>query len=205
MGSTQSKPAHAQSATVEATSEKRHNSRDQLDLKSSEPVSQDGSISLKNVAKWEDEAINDLKVRLARTILVDTDYKRALVARDARIADQHVFNLQLDFKTEPITNQKSSGRCWLFATTNVLRHTIMQKLGLKEFQLSQVSYSDSLDVSNRCSDTLASPICSSGISSTSATGISSNLFRLQTSLWMTEWLTSYRTTSFRTVVSGTWP
>ena len=49
----------------------------------------------------------------------------------------HVFNTELDFKTGPVTDQKSSGRCWLFATTNVLRYEIMKKLNLKEFQLSQ--------------------------------------------------------------------
>lgn len=105
----------------------------------SQPLSEDGAISLENVAEWEEDAIKDLKVQLARTILVDADFKTALTARDARIADSHVFNLELNFKTDPITNQKSSGRCWLFATTNVLRHAVMQKLGLKEFQLSQVS------------------------------------------------------------------
>ncbi|THH05041.1 hypothetical protein EW145_g5087 [Phellinidium pouzarii] len=103
-----------------------------------EPLSADGTISLKNVKGWEDKAAKDPKIQLARTILVDTDFQSALASRSARIADQHVFNLQLDFVTDPITNQKSSGRCWLFATTNVLRYSVMQKLDLKEFQLSQV-------------------------------------------------------------------
>lgn len=104
---------------------------------SNEPLSQDGSLSLKNVSEWEDEASKDLKVQLARTILVDTDFQSALVSREARIADPHVFNLHIPFKTGPITNQKSSGRCWLFATTNVLRHSVMDNLSLKEFELSQ--------------------------------------------------------------------
>lgn len=71
----------------------------------SEPLSQDGTLSLKNVSEWEDEASGDLKVQLARTVLVDTDFQKALVSREARIADQHVFNLQVPFKTGPITNQ----------------------------------------------------------------------------------------------------
>ena len=104
------------------------------------PLSDNGSICSRNVQEWEDKAMRDLKIQLARTILVDTDFKTALVDRHARVADAHVFNLQLDFVTSPITNQKSSGRCWLFATTNVLRYSVMQKLDLKEFQLSQVSF-----------------------------------------------------------------
>lgn len=105
------------------------------------PVSKDGSISLSNVAGWEDEVAKSDKIKLSRTILVDTDLKTALASRYTRVADAHVFNHQLEFKTDPITSQKSSGRCWLFATTNVLRYSVMKKLNLKEFQLSQVRIS----------------------------------------------------------------
>ena len=35
-----------------------------------------------------------------------------------------------------ITNQKSSGRCWLFASLNDLRPTVMEKFNLKEFDFS---------------------------------------------------------------------
>ncbi|KAJ6475258.1 peptidase C1B bleomycin hydrolase [Mycena vitilis] len=58
-------------------------------------------------------------------------------SRSARVSDVHVFNNQIDFKTGPITSQKSSGRCWLFASTNVMRFDIMRKLKLDDFQLSQ--------------------------------------------------------------------
>ena len=36
-----------------------------------------------------------------------------------------------------MTNQRSSGRCWLFAATNVFRVPIMKRYNLKEFELSQ--------------------------------------------------------------------
>ncbi len=35
------------------------------------------------------------------------------------------------------TDQKSSGRCWLFAATNLLRFGVMRKLHLKSFEFSQ--------------------------------------------------------------------
>ena len=107
------------------------------------PVSTDGSLSLKNVSKWEAAAAASAKTRLARTILSHSNLNTALVRREAFVADVHVFNTELDFKTGPVTDQKSSGRCWLFATTNVLRYEIMKRLNLKEFQLSQEStYTD---------------------------------------------------------------
>lgn len=62
-------------------------------------------------------------------ILTNADPKTSLVSRSRLIQDQPVFNLELkgivdkDGKSKkgvypgPVTNQKSSGRCWLFATS----------------------------------------------------------------------------------------
>jgi aminopeptidase C len=48
------------------------------------------------------------------------DFKSALVNRKKTTADIHVYNTKLDFSgNKKVTNQKSSGRCWLFATENV--------------------------------------------------------------------------------------
>lgn len=134
-------------ATVEAIDEKHHDSFTMLtdDLASlntrkSTPKSANGSLTLSNIASWESSISHDPKLQLGRTILQHTDIRAALQSRNAHVADVHVFNTEIDFKTGTVTNQKSSGRCWLFATTNVLRYEIMKKLKLKEFQLSQVRY-----------------------------------------------------------------
>ena len=107
-------------------------------LSISNPLSGDGSLTLSHVVGWEAAANADPKLKLARTILSHSDIRTALISRSAKIRDQHIFNHTIDFKTGPITNQKSSGRCWLFATTNVLRYTIMKRFKLKDFQFSQV-------------------------------------------------------------------
>ncbi|ALJ22819.1 aminopeptidase [Lactobacillus gallinarum] len=46
-----------------------------------------------------------------------------------------VFSTELD--TDNVTNQKHSGRCWLFATLNVLRHEFGKKYKAKDFTFSQ--------------------------------------------------------------------
>lgn len=46
-----------------------------------------------------------------------------------------VFSTELD--TNNVTNQKHSGRCWLFATLNVLRHAFGKKYKAKDFTFSQ--------------------------------------------------------------------
>ena len=43
----------------------------------------------------------------------------------------------VNVETLEVTNQKSSGLCWLFAATNVLRERIAKKCNLEKFELSQ--------------------------------------------------------------------
>ena len=53
-------------------------------------------------------------------------------------------------KTKGITDQKSSGRCWLFTGLNVLRAKMITKHDLKDFEFSQnyLSFYDLLEKSN---------------------------------------------------------
>lgn len=103
------------------------------------PLSSSGVLSPALIENWESGATSDPRTKLARTVLATTNIRASLLDRTAQIADQHVFNHVIDFKTGPRTDQKSSGRCWLFATTNVLRYEVMKKLNIPELELSQVS------------------------------------------------------------------
>ncbi|KAK7056376.1 bleomycin hydrolase [Paramarasmius palmivorus] len=138
MGTASSKPESSSQLTDAVHDEKRAQlSLASLSLADTTPLSANGSLSLANLSSWESQVSEDPKAKLARTILSHSDIRDALVSRDALVETTHIFNTEIDFKTGPVTNQKSSGRCWLFATTNVLRYDIMKKLKLKEFQLSQ--------------------------------------------------------------------
>ncbi len=59
-------------------------------------------------------------VALNRAVVFDTD---------------HSFSHRLD--DWAATNQKATGRCWMFAGLNLLRAGAMQRMGLKDFQFSQ--------------------------------------------------------------------
>ena len=56
----------------------------------------------------------------------------------------------IEVKNTGISDQESSGRCWLFTGTNVLRNRAMKKLGVKNFFFSQVYlfFYDQLEKSN---------------------------------------------------------
>ncbi len=54
---------------------------------------------------------------------------------DRVAAMTHTYSL--DIETSAVTHQKQSGRCWMFAALNVLRHHVEQDLKLKSFEFSQ--------------------------------------------------------------------
>ncbi len=60
----------------------------------------------------------------------------------------HHFSTQL--KQGSITNQKKSGRCWMFAATNCMRYQVIHRFHLKDFELSQnyPLFYDKLEKSN---------------------------------------------------------
>ena len=47
------------------------------------------------------------------------------------------FKFSIDLETLPVTNQKSSGRCWLFAGLNVLREVAAKKYNVSNIEFSQ--------------------------------------------------------------------
>ena len=55
----------------------------------------------------------------------------------ALIADVFHFVQQVEAEGKPVTNQRSSGRCWLFATLNVMRIPFCKSLNIDEFEFSQ--------------------------------------------------------------------
>ena len=172
MGSAASKPASFDAREVTEKESVQEVARTLSGLSLAGPASEDGTLSPSNISDWEEQIAETPSIELARTVLNHTDVKQALLNRKAIVTDQHIFNTELKLKTGPITNQKSSGRCWLFATTNVLRYNVMKRFNLDDFQLSQVRCASSLCITLYKQD-VCSRTCSSMISSTRRTITSS--------------------------------
>ena len=87
---------------------------------------------------------------LALSALSSGDIRSILTSRATGIQDQQIFNVKIPFEGAPITNQRSSGRCWLFASTNVFRVALMKRHNLDKFELSQayLFFYDKLEKAN---------------------------------------------------------
>jgi bleomycin hydrolase len=59
------------------------------------------------------------------------------LALNRKMINQHdeIFNVMIEAKG--ITDQKSSGRCWMYAGLNILRPAMLKKHNLSEFEFSQ--------------------------------------------------------------------
>lgn len=58
-------------------------------------------------------------------------------AADRETAERNVHEYSICLKQGEITNQKQSGRCWMFAALNTMRFRVMKQTGMKNFELSQ--------------------------------------------------------------------
>lgn len=58
-------------------------------------------------------------------------------SKNKRVINNHNFMFDKEVEHNNITNQKKTGRCWLFASLNMARPKIMKELKLESFELSQ--------------------------------------------------------------------
>ena len=70
-----------------------------------------------------------------RRVIVKNDLQNLFEKQEQKPAVQFKFSNEI--KTLPVTYQKQSGRCWIFAGLNVLREMVANQFGLKDFELSQ--------------------------------------------------------------------
>ena len=92
-------------------------------------------ITSELLARWSADYNADERRQLATLALAKHDVNEVAFVSAGAQAMRQKFSLEI--KTLEVTNQMSSGRCWLFAATNVLREAIAHDLNLEKFELSQ--------------------------------------------------------------------
>ena len=94
-------------------------------------------VSGAKTEEYVKQLLKDPKNRLGLSALSTANPSAVLEKSSAILKDTQYFNLTIPFEGSPVTNQRSSGRCWIFAATNVFRIAIQQKYDIKSFELSQ--------------------------------------------------------------------
>ncbi|OAQ02931.1 aminopeptidase [Ligilactobacillus aviarius] len=92
--------------------------------------------------KLEGHEVNERAVTKNGILSVSADYR-------SEVAMDRVFSIDID--TGKVADQKRSGRCWMFAALNTMRHSMREKLHMKDdFELSQnyTFFWDKLEKSN---------------------------------------------------------
>ncbi|KAH8923078.1 peptidase C1B, bleomycin hydrolase [Atractiella rhizophila] len=113
-------------------------------------------VSFDGLKEWQENFENSARFQLSSTLLSKQDWTIALAGRERVTEDLHIYNTKISTEGTPITSQMSSGRCWLFATTNVIRIGLKKKYNLDDFQLSQsyLFFYDHVEKSNYYLETM---------------------------------------------------
>jgi bleomycin hydrolase len=98
--------------------------------------------------RMTDDFASDSHNQLMQNAVTSVSVKKLAARREVFEGADHSFSVRLD--DWAATNQKSSGRCWMFAGLNMVRPYAMSKMKLKDFEYSQnyTLYWDKLERAN---------------------------------------------------------
>ena len=107
------------------------------------------SVSVDQIKQFREQFSSDPRAKMGQNCLHRTSIKDLTINQSVlQNTDVNVFSHKLD--GWGVTNQKKSGRCWLFAMLNLLKRNTAVKLDVKEFEFSQsfIQFYDKLERSN---------------------------------------------------------
>ncbi|MEE4256545.1 MAG: C1 family peptidase [Bacteroidales bacterium] len=107
-----------------------------------------GELNAEDLGEIRSSLVFDDDTRALMNAISSNDIRKLAVNRENLGRVNEYFSDKVDIRG--ITDQKSSGRCWLFTGLNVLRPKVIQKYNMKEFEFSQTYgfFWDQLEKSN---------------------------------------------------------
>jgi len=96
------------------------------------------------------------KNQLCQNVVTKQDPLEACLRRKVLETTNHVYTHKTE-EVKPVTNQKSSGRCWIFACLNAMRIPFIKAKNLDDFEFSQnyLFFWDKIERSNYFLNTIA--------------------------------------------------
>lgn len=107
-----------------------------------------GNITKETLAQFREKCRSDKVCRVAMNAVMENGLRSSAKNGEAQRTTRHSFSVNL--KQGAVTDQKQSGRCWMFAALNTFRFEIIKKLNLESFELSQnyMLFYDKLEKAN---------------------------------------------------------
>ena len=100
-------------------------------------VASAGALTSEVISQLRSKFYEDSRNTLAQNVCTRINPLEACISRKVLEKSQHVFTHKIETEGKPMTNQKSSGRCWIFSILNVIRTVFMKQHNLDEFEFSQ--------------------------------------------------------------------
>eukprot|EP00475_Leptophrys_vorax_P002660 TRINITY_DN11496_c0_g2_i1.p1 TRINITY_DN11496_c0_g2~~TRINITY_DN11496_c0_g2_i1.p1 ORF type:complete len:469 (+),score=132.69 TRINITY_DN11496_c0_g2_i1:170-1576(+) len=96
------------------------------------------SITPELLERYQRSYQSDPRYLIATNAVCNNAVTDVILKRDVSTANKNqVFSTKMKYKESKITDQKSTGRCWLFAATNTLRLSMIETYKCDDFQFSQ--------------------------------------------------------------------
>ena len=99
------------------------------------PAQEPGNLTPALLTALEQSCLPDAALRSAQHALAQVDGNKIAQNWEKIIAVDPYFSIRL--KDQKITDQKATGRCWMFSGLNVVRPVVASRLGTADIELSQ--------------------------------------------------------------------
>jgi len=111
-------------------------------------IAGEGGLTPDNIEKIRNAYEMDRYGRAMYNAVTNNSIDKIALNRDILRGHNEIFSHEI--KTKGVTNQKSSGRCWLFASLNRFRPLVIEKYDLKKFEFSQnyLAFWDKMEKAN---------------------------------------------------------
>ena len=94
-----------------------------------------GFLSADKIKALHDSYLANRQRQVIGQAIAKSGLQAAAYQNTALREQKHHFSCEVE--TLPVTNQKASGRCWLFAGLNLMREPVARQYNLEDFELSQ--------------------------------------------------------------------
>ncbi|MBN1804585.1 MAG: C1 family peptidase [Sedimentisphaerales bacterium] len=111
-------------------------------------IAGEGALTAESIDKLNSSFEMDAHTRAMYNSITNNDISSLALNRDILRRHNEIFSHKI--KAKGITNQKKSGRCWLFAGLNILRPKVIKKNNLEKFEFSQnyLAFWDKIEKAN---------------------------------------------------------